>query len=65
MNGPMFIVSAVFATVAIAASPAAAAIVEVHLKEQNFNPRTVSTRPGDTIVFHSDDGVPIRSCYRK
>ena len=46
-----------FATVAIAARPAVAAIVEVHLKDQNFNPRTVSAKPGDTIAFHNDDGM--------
>jgi len=55
MIGPMSVASAIFIVLAIAASPAAAAIVDVHLKDQNFNPRTVSAKPGDTIVFHNDD----------
>ena len=57
MIGPMSVASAIFIVLAIAASPAAAAIVDVHLKDQNFNPRTVSAKPGDTIVFHNDDNV--------
>jgi len=56
MIDPMSVASAIFVGLAIAASPAAATIVEVHLKDQNFNPRTVSAKPGDTIVFHNDDG---------
>src|SRR6516162_6246696 len=48
---------AIVVVLAIAANPAAAAIVEVHLKDQNFNPQTVSAKPGDTIVFHNDDNV--------
>ena len=60
MIGPMSVASAIFIVLAIAASPAAAAIVDVHLKDQNFNPQnfnpqTVSAKPGDTIVFHNDD----------
>ena len=55
MIGPMSLASAMFVVLAIAASPAAAAIVDVHLKDQNFNPQTVSAKPGDTIVFHNDD----------
>jgi plastocyanin len=55
MIGPMSIASAIFVVLTTTASPAAAAIVEVHLKDQNFNPRTVSAKPGDTIVFHNDD----------
>ena len=58
MIGPMSVASAIFVMLAIAASPAAAATVDVHLKDQNFNPRTVSAKPGDTIVFHNDDNVP-------
>ena len=55
MIGPMSVASAIFIVLAIAASPAAAAIVDVHLKDQNFNPRTVSAKPGDMVVFHNDD----------
>jgi plastocyanin len=55
MIGPMSVASAIFVVLTIAASPAAAAIVEVHLKDQNFNPKTVSAKPGDTIVFHNED----------
>jgi plastocyanin len=57
MIGPMSVASAIVVGLATSASPAAAAIVEVHLKDQNFNPRTVSAKTGDTIVFHNDDGV--------
>ena len=57
MIGPMSVASAIFIVLAIAASPTAAAIVDVHLKDQNFNPRTVSAKHGDTIVFRNDDGV--------
>ena len=53
--GPMSVAGAVFVVLAIAASPAAAATVEVHLKDQNFNPQTVSAKPGDMVVFHNDD----------
>ena len=57
MIGPMSAASAIFAVLAIFARPAVAAIVEVHLKDQSFNPKTVSAKPGDTIVFHNDDNV--------
>jgi plastocyanin len=40
---------------AIAVQPAAATVIEVHLKEQRFEPKIVSAKPGDTIVFYNDD----------
>ena len=55
MRGPLFIAGAIFGALAVTASSAAAAIIEVHLKDQNFNPKTVSAKPGDTIMFHNDD----------
>jgi plastocyanin len=53
----MCVAGAVFVALAIAASSAAAATIEVHLKDQNFNPKIVSAKAGDTIVFHNDDNV--------
>jgi plastocyanin len=55
MIGPKSAAHAIFAALAIAASPAAAAIVEVRLKDHTFKPGTISAKPGDTIVFHNDD----------
>jgi plastocyanin len=40
---------------AVAAQPAAATELEVHLREQHFEPKIVSAMPGDTIVFYNDD----------
>jgi plastocyanin len=57
MIGAIAVLSAIVFALPIAASSAAAATVEVHLKDQNFNPRTVAAKPGDTIVFRNDDGV--------
>jgi len=57
MIGPMSAASAIVIVLAIFARPAVAAIVEVHLKDQSFNPKTVSAKPGDAIVFHNDDNV--------
>jgi plastocyanin len=57
MIGQMSVASAMFVALAIAANSAAAAVIEVHLKNQNFNPKTVSAKPGDMIEFHNDDGV--------
>ena len=55
----MSVASAIFIVLAIAASPAAAAIVDVHLKDQNFNPRTVTAKPGD--IF--DPNNPPGTCH--
>ena len=57
MTGPMFVASAMFVAAAISSNSSAAAIIEVHLKDQNFNPKIVSAKAGDTIVFHNDDNV--------
>jgi plastocyanin len=53
----MSVAGAIFVALAVAASSAAAATIEVRLKNQNFNPGTVSAKPGDTIVFHNDDNA--------
>ena len=58
MNGPMFIVSAVFATVAIAASPAAAAIVEVHLKDRTLTLEQYRPEPVIRSYFTVTMGCP-------
>jgi plastocyanin len=57
MNGLILVASAMFVALASSASCASAAIVEVHLKDQNFNPKIVFAKAGDTIVFHNDDSV--------
>ena len=46
---------AILVVLAIAAGPAAAAMVDVRLKDHTFNPGTISAKPGDAIVFHNDD----------
>lgn len=51
----MTIIAAIFAMLAFTTSSAAAALIEVHLKDQNFDPRTVIVKPGDTIVFRNND----------
>ncbi len=48
-------IAAMSAMLAATASSAGAAVIEVHLKDQNFNPRAVIAKPGDMIVFHNDD----------
>jgi plastocyanin len=55
MTGSMIIAGAMFAAMAVTASSAAAASIEVQLKNQNFNPKTVTATPGDSIVFRNDD----------
>jgi plastocyanin len=57
MIGPMAVASAMFVTLGAATSSATAAIVEVHLKDQSFNPGIESAKPGDAIVFYNDDRV--------
>jgi plastocyanin len=55
MTGPTSVAVAIFVVLAHAARHAAAAIVEVHLKDQSFNPRAISAKPGDMLVFRNDD----------
>jgi plastocyanin len=55
MIGAMPVASAIVVVLAIAVSSAAAATIEVHFKDQNFNPAVVSAKPGDSIVFRNDD----------
>ena len=57
MSGVILGASAMFVALASSASSASAAIIEVHLKDQNFNPKIVSAKAGDTVVFHNDDRV--------
>jgi plastocyanin len=55
MIGPISAAGAIFVALAIATTPAAAATVDVRLKDHAFSPATISAKPGDTIVFHDDD----------
>ena len=57
MIGPISAAGAIFVALAIATTPAAAATVDVRLKDHAFSPATISAKPGDTIVFHNDDNV--------
>ena len=47
--------SAILVALAVAAGSAHAAVIDVNLVEQSFEPRAISASPGDTIVFHNDD----------
>jgi len=40
---------------AFAAQPAAALVIEVHLKGQRFEPKAIAVKSGGTIVFYNDD----------
>jgi plastocyanin len=53
----MFAAGAIFIALAVTARSAAPAIIEIHLKNQTFDPKTVSAKPGDAIVFHNDDNA--------
>jgi plastocyanin len=55
MKTVAILASATFAAPAVAAHRVDAAAIEVHLKAQNFEPKAVSAKPGDTIVFYNDD----------
>jgi plastocyanin len=55
MSAPFVGANATLIALAIAAQPAAAGVIEVHLKEQRFEPKIVSAKPGDTIIFYNDD----------
>jgi plastocyanin len=55
MSAPFVGANATLIALAIAAQPAAAGVIEVHLKEQHFEPKIVSAKPGDTIIFYNDD----------
>ena len=55
MSARRFLAVRSLVALAIAVQPAAATVIEVHLKEQRFEPKIVSAKPGDTIVFYNDD----------
>jgi plastocyanin len=55
MSARRFLAVGSLIALAIAAQPAAATVIEIHLKEQRFEPKIVSAKPGDTIVFYNDD----------
>jgi plastocyanin len=55
MSAPALFASATLASLAVAAGSADAAMIDVHLKDQSFEPRAISASPGDTIVFYNDD----------
>jgi plastocyanin len=56
MSARFFLAIGSLIALAIAAQPATATVIEVHLREQRFEPKIVSAKPGDTIVFYNDDG---------
>jgi plastocyanin len=47
--------SAAFAAAANASPSVKAATIEIRLQQQNFQPKAISAKPGDTIVFYNDD----------
>jgi plastocyanin len=47
--------SANLIALALDAGSADAAVIEVHLKDQSFEPRVITASPGDTILFYNDD----------
>lgn len=55
MSARALLASAALVLRAVAAESAEAAVVDVHLKDQSFEPRDISASPGDTIVFYNDD----------
>jgi plastocyanin len=55
MSARLFWAIGCLIALAITVQPAAAAVIEVHLREQRFEPKVVSAKPGDTIVFYNDD----------
>ena len=57
MSAVALYISAAIVALAITAVSADAAVVDVHLRGQKFEPTIVSAKPGDTIVFHNDDAA--------
>lgn len=55
MKRCLFLASATFVALAMFVGTASAATVEVRMKDGAFNPKVVSAKPGDTLVFHNDD----------
>jgi plastocyanin len=53
MTAPM--IGGAVLVILLTAGSAAAAVTEVHLKDQRFNPKSVIAKPGDMIVFYNDD----------
>lgn len=46
---------ALFSAVSFLSAPAAARQVDVHMRDFQFSPATVSVAPGDTVRFVNDD----------
>jgi plastocyanin len=57
MRATALLAGAPFVALAITAVSARAAVIDVRLKEQRFEPSIVTAKPGDTIVFHNDDAA--------
>jgi plastocyanin len=55
MSTVAFFASAASVALTITAASAGAAVIDVHLKGQRFDPTIISAKPGDTIMFHNDD----------
>ena len=58
MSARWIFASVTLVALAVIARPVHAAAIDVHLKGQNFEPKTVFAKPGDTIVFYNDDAEP-------
>jgi|SRR5262245_19859510 len=55
MSASALFASAPLVALAISTVAAGAAVIDVRLKAQTFEPTIVSAKPGDTILFHNDD----------
>jgi plastocyanin len=62
MSAAALLAGAPLVVLAVTAVSAGAAVIDVHLKGQRFEPTIVSAKPGDTIVFHNDD-VALHSVF--
>ena len=62
MSARVMFASATLVALALTARSAEAAVIDVHLKEQSFEPRAISARPGDKIVFYND-GKELHSVF--
>jgi plastocyanin len=55
MSAKFFLAVGSLIALAIAVQPAATTVIEVHLRQQRFEPKIVSAKPGDIIAFYNDD----------
>jgi plastocyanin len=62
MRAAALLAGAPFVALVITAVSASAAVIDVHLKEQRFEPIVVTVKPGDAIMFHNDD-VALHSVF--